>query len=83
MMVEFFHNNFLHAQVERSIQYVFGLEPIDLLQPSNPSTVTDGSSENETRNESEQPTSPNHRLLSYVMDFMSLIYIRKANIIFI
>jgi hypothetical protein len=68
MMVEFCHNNFLHAQVERSIQYVLGLEPIDLLQPSTPSMVTDGSSENETKNESEQPTNPNHRLLSYVIE---------------
>jgi hypothetical protein len=74
MMVEFCNNNFLHAQVERSIQYVLGLEPIDLLQPSTPLAVTDGSSENETRNESEQPTSSNHRLLSYVMDFTLTFY---------
>ena len=67
MLVEFCHNNFLHAQVERSIQYVLGLEPIDLLQPSTPLTVANASSENETRNDSEQPISPNHRLLSYVM----------------
>ncbi|EFX89814.1 hypothetical protein DAPPUDRAFT_310134 [Daphnia pulex] len=73
MMVEFCHNNFLHAQVERSIQYVLGLEPIDLLQPSTPLAVTDGSSENETRNESEQPTSSNHRLLSYLMNDVCIV----------
>lgn len=68
MMIEFSHNNFLHAQVERSIQYVLGLEPIELLQPSTQSTVTDSCSDTETRNESEQPTSPTHPLLSHVMD---------------
>ena len=69
-MVEFSHNNFLHAQVERSIQYVLGLEPIELLQPSTQSTVTDCCSETETRNESEQPTSPTHPLLSHVRDHL-------------
>ena len=50
--MEYSHNNFLHAQVERSVQYILGLEPIDLLQPVR---------------ESEQPTSPTHPLLSHVI----------------
>jgi len=52
MLMEYSHNNFLHAQVERSVQYILGLEPIDLLQPVR---------------ESEQPTSPTHPLLSHLM----------------
>lgn len=65
-MVEFSHNNFLHAQVERSVQYVLGLEPIDLLQPSTQLTVNDCSLRTEHRTQSEQPTSSTHCLLSYV-----------------
>lgn len=71
-MIEFSHNNFLHSQVERSIQYVLGLEPIELLQPSTQLAVTDSSSEKETKVESEQPTSPTHRLLTHVGGFVFL-----------
>lgn len=63
MIVEFSHNNFLHAQVERSIQYVLGLEPIELLQPSTTGTTDDS----ETKTETEQPTSSSHTLLAHVI----------------
>ncbi|XP_045031447.1 serine/threonine-protein phosphatase 6 regulatory subunit 2-like isoform X3 [Daphnia magna] len=73
MMVEFSHNNFLHAQVERSVQYVLGLEPIDLLQPSTQLTVNDCSLRTEHRTQSEQPTSSTHCLLSYLMIDMCIV----------
>ena len=69
MIVEFSHNNFLHAQVERSIQYVLGLEPIELLQPSTASTTTT-TTDSETKAESEQPTSSSHALLAHVIDLL-------------
>lgn len=31
-MLEFSHSNFLHAQIERSVQHVLGLEACDLIQ---------------------------------------------------
>lgn len=75
-MIEFSHNNFLHSQVERSIQYVLGLEPIELLQPSTQLAVADSSSEKETKNETEQPTCPTHRLLTHVGGF---VYLANSN----
>lgn len=65
-MIEFSHNNFLHAQVERSFQFVMGLEPIDLLQPSSQPSLTGSCLESETRNETEQPVNRTHQLLSHV-----------------
>ena len=62
MILEFSHNNFLHAQVEKSIQHILGLEPIELLQPS-----TQQAEEIEPKKEAEQPTSPTHPLLSHVI----------------
>ena len=76
MIVKFSHNNFLHAQVERSIQYVLGLEPIELLQPSTTGTVDDS----ENKSESEQPTSSSHTLLAHVIH---LIIFRLSNRFFI
>lgn len=70
MIVEFSHNNFLHAQVERSIQHVLGLEPIEFLQPSTQTSTTSmagTNEESETKTESEQPTSPSHPLLAHVI----------------
>ena len=67
MLLEFSHNNFLHAQVERSVQYILGLEPIDLLQPSKPNQSSVGDEHTDGRKEeTEQPTSPTHPLLSHV-----------------
>ena len=74
-MLEFHHSDFLHAQVEKSIQCILGLEPIDLLQPSQqaPASVgqesTDGS-----QAEKEQPVSFLHPLLTHVSRFLSLFY---------
>lgn len=68
-MIEFSHNNFLHAQVERSIQYVLGLEPIELLQPSTQSAIKSSGPETETNIKSEQPISPTNRLLIHVITF--------------
>ena len=69
-MLEFHHSDFLHAQVEKSIQCILGLEPIDLLQPSQqaPASVgqesTDGS-----QAEKEQPVSFLHPLLTHLSRF--------------
>ena len=64
MVVDFSHNNFLHAQVERSIQHVMGLEPIELLQPSTQSSAEDAETSGRGR---EQPKSPTHPLLAHVL----------------
>jgi len=74
MMLEFHHSNFLHAQVEKSIQCILGLEPIDLLQPSQqaPASVgqesTDGS-----QTEKEQPVSSLHPLLTHLVTETCLV----------
>ena len=65
MMLEFHHSNFLHAQVERSIQCVLGLEPIDLLQPSQQPAAGQDSLDG-SQQESEQPTSSSYPLLTHV-----------------
>ena len=76
--MKFHHSNFLHSQVERSIQCILGLEPIDLLQPSQPSSEepADGGP-----HENEQPLSASHPLLTHVSIFLnstlSRIYIRR------
>lgn len=70
MMMKFHHSNFLHSQVERSIQCILGLEPIDLLQPSQPSSEepADGGP-----HENEQPLSASHPLLTHLLTETQLV----------
>lgn len=48
MMVEFSHNNFLHSQIERSIQNLLGLETSELIQTTTTETEITSNSDRST-----------------------------------
>lgn len=70
MLLEFSHNNFLHAHVERSIQHITGLEPTELLRSPAVTPTAEEGGETEPKNEPEEPASPSpHPLLAHVITF--------------